>query len=70
MNKNNGGFRIPITPENAKNVSSTSTLEDFAETHICKLRGVLRSRVLRVRVLSFSVTSSPRMLALIEGNKI
>ena len=46
-----------------KNVSFE--IEDFVETHLCKLRGILRSRVLRV----LCITSS-RMLVLIEGDKI
>ena len=46
-----------------KNVSCD--IENFVETHLCKLCVTLRSRVLRV----FYVTSS-RMLLLIEGEKI
>ena len=43
-----------------------SEIEDFVETNLCKLRGILRSRVLQY---GFHVTSS-RMLVLIEGDKI
>ena len=48
--------------------NASCEMEDFVEVHLCKLRGVLRLRVLR-RGFAFSVTSS-RRLVLIQGSKI
>ena len=39
-------------------------IEDFVETHLCKLRGILRSRVLRVSC------DLIKLLVFIEGDKL